>query len=205
MTTLYLTRHGETIWNSEHRMQGWEDSPLSSLGIRQAEALRERLRDVKFDAVYASSTGRAVRTAEIARGPRPLPVQPLDDLREIGLGDWEGVRLEEAEAREPEAYRAFWETPHEYRPVGKGETVAHVQERVLRALETIVTEHPQGTVLVVTHTVALKALVAHLEGRSLARLWDPPYVKPTSLSIAEVTPKLARIHLHADASHLPER
>ncbi|CAG7614148.1 phosphoglycerate mutase GpmB [Paenibacillus solanacearum] len=50
-TTLYFVRHGQTEWNTQHRMQGRKDSPLTPLGVRQAEQLGEALRDVCFDIV----------------------------------------------------------------------------------------------------------------------------------------------------------
>lgn len=67
-TRLYLTRHGETEWNVIHRMQGSKDSPLTELGVRQAESLKAVLDTVPIDAVYASPSPRAMRTAEISCG-----------------------------------------------------------------------------------------------------------------------------------------
>ena len=73
-TNLYLTRHGETVWNTQKLMQGWKDSPLTDRGIKQARQLSERLSEVSFDAIYSSTSNRAVRTAEIIKGERSLEV-----------------------------------------------------------------------------------------------------------------------------------
>ncbi len=35
--TLYLMRHGQTLFNLQHKIQGWCDSPLTELGIKQAK------------------------------------------------------------------------------------------------------------------------------------------------------------------------
>lgn len=64
-TTIYITRHGQTQWNVEKRMQGRQDSPLTEQGMRQAMWLRDALKHVDFDAMYASPSPRARRTAEI--------------------------------------------------------------------------------------------------------------------------------------------
>ncbi|MFD2882332.1 histidine phosphatase family protein [Paenibacillus rhizoplanae] len=55
-TTVYITRHGQTEWNVQKRMQGHQDSPLTPLGVQQAEWLSKSLLDVHLDAVYASSS-----------------------------------------------------------------------------------------------------------------------------------------------------
>lgn len=64
MTRLILIRHGETVWNREHRMQGHSDSPLSDTGLRQAQLLAQRLKEIEFTALYCSDSGRAHHTAD---------------------------------------------------------------------------------------------------------------------------------------------
>ena len=51
LTTFYLIRHGETIWNKEHRLQGWLDSPLSEDGILHAEKLRDHLKMLFYSSI----------------------------------------------------------------------------------------------------------------------------------------------------------
>ena len=69
---ILLARHGETPWNAEGRYQGQEDIPLSEVGIAQARALGERLREVPITRAVASPLGRARQTAEFALGDRDL-------------------------------------------------------------------------------------------------------------------------------------
>jgi probable phosphoglycerate mutase len=188
-------------------MQGWQDSPLSDLGVRQAEALRERLRDVDLDVIYASPTGRAWQTAQIARGDRDLPMVACDALREIKLGIWDGRRIEEVEETHPEALAKFWKAPHRYEPIAGGESFHALAERVRPALAEIVAAHLEETVLIVSHTVTLKIMLAHFHGRSLAKIWDSPYFKPASLSIVEIEEqngREARVRVEGAAEHLPD-
>lgn len=203
MTWLYLTRHGQTEWNVENRFQGGTDSPLTEKGIRQAEYLAKRLRGISFESIYSSPAGRALRTAEILRGDRDVAIREHPDLREMGLGDWEGMRSEEIEERFPEEFDRYWRKPHLYRRE-KGESYLDVQRRAVSLIGEILRSHTGGNVLIVTHTVVLKTLMAHFEGRPLERLWDPPYIHPSCLNLVRVGEGEREILLHGDIAHFPE-
>jgi phosphoserine phosphatase len=202
-TTLYLVRHGETQWNVEKRMQGRLDSPLTDLGLKQGEWVADALRDVPFDAIYASSSPRALRTAEIVSSDRTIPVIPVDALQEISLGVWEGRLQKELDQAFSNHYHAFWKTPHTFR-MNTGETFFAVQERVVAEIQRIVAEHPGQNVLVVSHTVALKLIMAHFADRPLPQLWDSAYSHPGSISIVHTDGKKTDILLESDISHWPE-
>ncbi|WP_252393368.1 histidine phosphatase family protein [Listeria ilorinensis] len=91
---LYLTRHGETLFNRMARVQGWSDTPLTEEGIHIAEALGRGLRSTSFSAVYTSDLRRTVQTAALILGDRfneELPIQPLPELREFCFGQYEGL------------------------------------------------------------------------------------------------------------------
>jgi len=203
-TMLYLVRHGETQWNVEKRMQGRKDSPLTELGRQQAAWAADALRDVPFDAAYASSSPRAMTTAEIVKGERPFEVQAVDALQEISLGVWEGRLQKELDQAFSSHTHAFWKTPHTFRMNG-AETYFAVQERVVAEMKRIVAAHPGQTVLVVSHTVALKLILAHFGDRLLPNLWDAAYgySHPGSISIVEVDGGKARILRENDISYWP--
>lgn len=202
-TTIYLVRHGQTEWNLEHRMQGHQDSPLTELGVRQAVWLGEALRHETIDALYASSSGRAYRTAELIRRERDVPVQRCDDLKEIHLGVWEGQTQASVQERDPEQYDLFWKNPGQFRIEG-GETFHEVRERALGRLLTIVRDHPGQSVLIVTHTVVVKLLMAYAENRPLHLLWELPYIHPACLCKLHFKDGEASILLHGDTSHYQE-
>src|SRR4028118_821913 len=89
---LILVRHGESEWNRTGRYQGQADAPLSDLGLRQADALANRLQHEHIDAIYTSPLQRARKTAEaIARFHPHVPFVQDEALMEIHHGVWQGL------------------------------------------------------------------------------------------------------------------
>ena len=81
---LFLFRHGETDWNREGRLQGHTDTPLNATGLAQAEALSERLRPHRLDAVLSSDLARAWTTGQIVAEALGVPLISEPGLREVG-------------------------------------------------------------------------------------------------------------------------
>lgn len=202
-TRIYLVRHGQTEWNVEHRFQGHQDSPLTSLGLQQAGWLADALQDKRLDAIYASGSSRAMRTAEIIRDERVLPIHARDGLMEMNLGVWEGGIQKEIESEFPGEFKAFWENPEHFLIEG-GERYREVEERASLVLDDILASHRGQHVLIVTHTVVLKLLMARFEQRPLQKLWEPPYIYPACLCLIEGDEPNHTIVLHADTSHYRE-
>ena len=90
MTTLYLARHGETEDNVNRIMQGQTQGRLTGNGLRQAAALRDRLRDARIDAIVASDLRRAIDTAAVVATPRGMTVETTPLLRERDWGSFTG-------------------------------------------------------------------------------------------------------------------
>jgi broad specificity phosphatase PhoE len=67
MKRLYLVRHGETLFNTQGKIQGWSDSPLTERGIKQAQAVRDYFgsEGISFDHAYSSTSERASDTLEL--------------------------------------------------------------------------------------------------------------------------------------------
>ncbi|WP_163100799.1 histidine phosphatase family protein [Peribacillus alkalitolerans] len=202
MIKLFVTRHGETEWNLEKRMQGWKDSPLTQKGLQNARLLRDRLHDVQFSTVYSSPSKRAFQTAQTIVG-ETTEIRIEDDLREIGMGDWEGQKQEDIQAAYPDAFHSFWNTPHLFE-TSNGETFQQLYNRVERFLHKLQHDHQEETVLVVTHTVFIKTLLVYCKGLPISKLWEPPYIYDTSLTILEWSEELTVV-LEGDIGHLEEK
>lgn len=89
MKRLYLMRHGETLFNVQHKIQGWCDSPLTSRGIEQARYVKEYFNhhDIWFDHAYCSTSERCSDTLELITS---MPYQRLKGLKEQFYGELEG-------------------------------------------------------------------------------------------------------------------
>lgn len=201
MLTLYITRHGETEWNVAKKMQGWQDSELTDNGIQNAVLLGKRLKDIHFHGIYASPSKRTVKTAELIRGVREMPEIITDDLfREMGMGEWEGKTHDYLMSHFPDEYDHFFQAPHLFQNPS-GESFLNFHSRVLKALDRIHAEHVSGNILLVTHSVFIKSLTAHIKKLPLEKLWSPPYVYDTSLTIIEFKDGQYSIKLESDISH----
>ncbi len=113
--TIYYIRHGETDWNARGRLQGVQDVSLNEVGRQQSVRAGHILADLFAHdrlskarlAFVASPLGRARQTMELVRVQLKLPLSgyAVDDrLREIGYGEWEGLTLAEAQAKDPDLF-----------------------------------------------------------------------------------------------------
>ncbi|WP_246582788.1 histidine phosphatase family protein [Clostridium mobile] len=200
ITDLYLTRHGETLWNTQGRMQGWKDSPLTDKGVIQAELLGKKLNDLDIDVIYSSPIGRASYTAQILRGDRNILIEFDDRLREINMGKWEGMLQEDIENIYKEELYNFWNKPHLYKPI-EGETFSNIVNRTTSFIEEIVDKHRGKNILVVTHTITLRSMLAYIENKNLEDFWDDIFIHPTSLTMIRIGDNVKEVTLKADISH----
>ena len=165
MTELLLVRHGETDWNRDRRFQGHADQPLNETGREQAQALAHELSDEGIDIAYTSDLVRARETAEIIAARLGVDVVALRELREIDVGEWQGLTWPEIEERYPAGAKSWQERGHGWE---SGETYEQLGERILAALRGIAANHPSGRVLIVGHGGTVRATRAYIEGLSVA-------------------------------------
>ena len=164
MKTLVLVRHGETDWNSDNRVQGSIDVPLSEEGLRQAGAVADAMaaRGLRFDRAYTSDLARARRTAEIIGERLAIPAiveSPL--LRELHCGLWEGRAIDDLRENDPEGYAGWLDDPDFVIP--GGESMHQLFLRACRFLEEQKAALEETRrVLVVAHGLMNRMLLAAL-------------------------------------------
>lgn len=198
---IYLVRHGQTKWNQENRMQGWQNSDLAEQGIEDARKLGKKLKNITFDYIYSSPLGRAVETAELLRGAKETEIKILPELREMYFGIWEGMEFSKVKELYPEESLHFWQEPHLYQPMG-GETFAQLAQRIRKGID-IIAESQAERVLAVTHGVAIRALLKNIKGYPFSDLWcECPVLKHTCLTILEYSNGNLKVVSEADSSHL---
>jgi len=198
--TIMLTRHGETHWNTVRRIQGHLDSPLTTFGETQAIWLRDRLLMVEIDIIYTSPLLRAFNTAKIIAGNRQIPIVTCDDLKEINLGSWEGLLLDEVNAKNPEENYNFWNKPENYIPLD-GESFQALRARSERFYTSFILDSPYKNILVVTHAIALKSMITLIQERPISTLWSGAHIQPTSLTQATMDDVGIHFDFIGDISH----
>lgn len=198
---LIIVRHGESEWNRIHRYQGQLDAPLSELGLRQAEALAERLKNEKIDYIYASTLQRAARTAEaIARYHVGVPFEYSAALLEIHHGEWQGKYAHEIVEQYAEGL-AEWRAHPTRSQMPGGESFSNILKRTLDFREQIYAKHSSSTVLISTHDVIVKILVADALGMDMDRI-NRIWVTNASISVVEYGEDLPYLVSLSEACHL---
>lgn len=171
MTRLILVRHGRTEWNRVERFRGRIDLALDEVGVKQAEATAERLKEWHIAATYSSPLKRAMKTAETLAAPLNMQVQPLDGIIDMSFGKWEGLSPQEVKQRYGELYRLWMEAPHLVKCPG-GESLDEVRARAMAALDTLEQGHGRETIVLVTHRVVCKVMVCALLGLDNSHFWQ---------------------------------
>lgn len=142
MKTLYLMRHGETMFNVQHKIQGWCDSPLTEKGKQQAIQAGQYFKEhgITFDHAYCSTSERCSDTLELITD---MPYQRLKGLKEMFYGELEG-----------ESERLNCETPKEcetYYLQFHGESSNDVKDRMMTTLTDIMNQKDHVSVLAISH------------------------------------------------------
>ena len=185
MSTLYLMRHGAIVQSHPRRFVGQTDHPLTDEGRVQAALWRAALADVPFTAAVSSDLARCRETAAIVLGGRDIMVRPEPRLREIALGAFEGLTVDEVRERFPGAYERRGCDIAGFIPQG-GESFADVQQRAVAAINDLA--DIDGNVLVVAHGGVNRTLLCHALGMDLDHLFrlGQDYCR---LNILTVTPE----------------
>lgn len=189
MLRLYITRHGETQWNVENRVQSWLDSDLTEKGERDALKLKNYIEDIDFHRIYSSTSGRAFRTAQIIKGDRPLIIETVEALRELNMGIWSGKTESEVAKLYSEDVANFKHNTEAFR-CQAGESFEGLFDRVSAFFDFVVEENQtrgeERNILIVTHAITLKAMINVVMGSSVKDFWQAPKIDGTSLTIVEI-------------------
>jgi broad specificity phosphatase PhoE len=199
-TTVYLTRHGQTEWNSIGRMMGWTDEDMNETGLAQAGRLATRMAKMRLDAVYTSPLKRTISTGIIVGKSHGIIPKTAQGLIEINYGIWEGLARIEVKKKWPELQQQLHDDPSELAIPG-GETFKQLAVRVVAAFNEIVKAEEGKHILMVSHQGILKVLVAELMGISY-RDWGKFEIRNASLTTMTVNNGHIHVITLNDISHL---
>ncbi|TMC22257.1 MAG: histidine phosphatase family protein [Chloroflexi bacterium] len=182
-TRFILVRHGETLANREFRYVGARDDPLSEHGQVQATLL-------------------AYHTALPIAEQHHVTVQTLDALRENNFGTWEGLSRAEVLERSTEDKQLLqaWEYDATIAPPA-GESFAALQVRVCATVERLAQNHPNQTVVLVSHVGPIKVLLCTALGAPLSSLLHM-FLDPATISIVDWRQPCPVVRLFNSHAHL---
>lgn len=112
-----------------------------------------------------------------------------------------GTRRRGGRRLSSEQHFNYWNKPELYKPIGDGETVEELINRVHKAIKEIVNDNLDKNILIVTHTMPIKALLCGLENIDIKDFWEEPYIKQTSLTTIEFNDDGHKVIEYADISH----
>lgn len=182
---IYIMRHGETVWNTERRLQGGTDIELNENGIRLAQLTSEKMREINFDKIYSSPLKRAYMTADIIRAGRDIPIYKSSLIREISFGEWEGIRDTTLIERGC-SFKYFFKAPDLYRAPKSGEDFEALCERGREFMSEVIEPEAAGCkrILIVAHGAINSALMMHIRSSNeIKDFWGEGLQKNCGINI----------------------
>ena len=202
MATFLLVRHGYTDWIETETLHGISDRPLSAVGLQQAQATADYLKDSAIERLYTSPLLRASQTADIIAAATGVQAVTVPEFREEKFGWLEGKRDWWSAVRKSRFLS--WVYIYGRAVVGTltGEPFWQFDRRVAQAWETLKSENPSGIIALVAHYGVLRAILAHEFGGSR---FNPDSYTLSACSVSRISingsgPKLISIN---ENSHLP--
>ena len=155
---LFIVRHTQTTGNVEKRFTGRHDYEVTPEGQEYIELLTEELKDVRFDAVYSSTSGRAKKTIMPLAEINNKPIKEDENLCEMYFGIYDGCTWEEVNKINPQI-RQNQIITNEIVGIPEQESMEEVAERMYACIEGIANENIGKTVLIGSHGVAIEAFL----------------------------------------------
>jgi phosphoserine phosphatase len=156
---LILVRHGETHWNKDGLIQGGDsDIELNDTGLEQARKLAAFLKNEPIIAILSSPLQRAVATAEVIASQHQLPVEIDQGLKELKVGDLEGIPISNLRTTFSLFLLQWWQDG-EAMKLPNGESLVDLQQRAWKVIEGLLEKHKDGTAVVVSHYFVTLAIV----------------------------------------------
>ncbi len=176
---IVLIRHGE-IEGGKGRAVGQLDLHLSENGLTQAAQLADSLDTFQPRRIYCSPLRRTVQTVSFIEKRCSLKAIHVPEIKEINLGEWDGIDFAELKARYPQDYQKRGEDIAGFRAPG-GENFNDLRNRVSSFLEILDDMTP---VIVVTHAGVIRTIMHIVLGFPLDNIFrmKPDYCHATVIA-----------------------
>lgn len=162
-TRIFIVRHTETVGNIEKRLTGRQDYEVTPRGEKLIQKLTTELSNIKFDKIYSSTSGRAIRTVGNLAKLNNLEIETKEDLCEMYFGKYDGWKWEDVNRVQPEIKQRQNEI-NEISGIEDQETMEHVADRMDKCIRDIVQANIGKTILISSHGVAIEAFLRKISG-----------------------------------------
>lgn len=181
MTKIILIRHGQSLSNLQNTLTGQVNSPLTELGLKQADLACEYvIKNYTVDAVYSSDLSRAKETVAKISEHFNTPIITDPRLREIYSGKWDGQSFDYLMTL---PQYTEWVSNMGVLKSDQGESFSDVYDRAVCALNEIIEKHPNQTVAIGTHGGAIRCLQCYFAGKTTKDIYDVPWVPNASTTV----------------------
>ena len=185
-TKLIIIRHGQSLGNATRTFLGHTDLDLSEHGYKQAEVTADFLKNEKIDLIYSSDLKRAYNTAVPHAKLRNMNIISSTNLRELYVGEWEGMRIEDIIAKwGREVYENDWFGNFGTFCFPSGESIKEGGERFYKEVLRIASENQGKTILLTAHAAVIRAfwgIISDIPWEFLAE--KLPFASNASFSVA---------------------
>lgn len=183
-TKLIMVRHGFSTANDKKIYAGSDDYPLSTLGLKQAEACGKWFEDKKIDIIYSSNLSRAYETARPIAKTLGLEINVDEQLRECDGGDWEGLTYDELCEIYPKEY-GIWCTDIGKAVCPNGESVKDFFKRIKDVVVRIAEDNIGKIVLITTHATPIRVITALARNLDVEKMSEVEWTANASINTFE--------------------
>ena len=204
-TKIYLVRHTQTTGNVEKRLTGRTDFEVTPDGQKYIEKLTNRLKNIKFDKAYSSTSERAIKTIEPLANLQGLQIDKTDELCEMSLGIYDGWKWEEVNNINPKIKQTHDEIK-EIAGIPEQESTEDVANRMYQYIRAVAIDNQGKVILMASHGVAIEAFIRKVKHEKFIDNKEANSQKNTAVNIVEYDNQKDKFEvvLLNDLSHLKD-
>jgi phosphoserine phosphatase len=201
MTIILLVRHGHVEGIKPERFRGRADLVLTETGRRQAELLARRIAsDWAPSSVFTSPLQRCIATGAAIARTCGVPSEPFTGLYDLDYGAWQSLTYDDARAKDPDLFAAWFTTPHLVR-FSEGESLQDVATRTASVLRFVLSRNAADTLVLVGHDSVNRVMLTQILDMPLSAYWRFAQ-SPCCINEIEVTGSSFQLRRMNDTAHL---
>ncbi len=202
-TKIYLIRHTQTTGNIEKRLMGRTDFEITPEGQKYIEKLTDRLKNIKFDKAYSSTSERAIKTIEPIAKLQGIEIEKTDKLCEMNFGIYDGWKWEDVDKVNPKIKQTQNDI-NEIAGIPGQESTEEVANRMYKYIRAVAIDNEGKVILMASHGVAIEAFIRKIQHEKFSENKEENSQKNTAVNIIEYDKEKDKfkVVLLNDLSHL---